>query len=113
MVELLPKHDADPDAVTQSSPHTALQIAAREDNKDVVEMLLHYGADFAVMGGYLDIAHLLLENGADTNAAPANIKGRTALEGAAEHGRIDIVQLLNNAGADISEAGQGQYRSAL
>lgn len=128
VVRDLLKHNANPNAVTENLPHTALQIAAREGCKEIVELLLEYGADinsppaeefgatalqFAAIGGYLGIALLLLEKGADVNAPPAKIGGRTALEGAAEHGRIDMVQLLINAGADISEAGQGQYERAL
>jgi ankyrin repeat protein len=38
------------------------------------------------------------------NAAPAIEEGRTALEGAAEHGRIDLLQLLINAGADTNSS---------
>jgi ankyrin repeat protein len=41
---------------------------------------------------------MLLKAGADVNASPAYIEGRTALEGAAENGRLDLVQLLLNAG---------------
>jgi ankyrin repeat protein len=128
MVRDLLKHNANPNMVTRGLPHTALQIAAREGCKEIVELLLEYGADmnsppaekfgatalqFAAIGGYLGIALLLLEKGADVNAPPAKTEGRTALEGAAEHGRIDMVQLLINAGADISEAGHGQYERAL
>jgi hypothetical protein len=32
-----------------------------------------------------------LKAGADVNAAPAQKHGRNALEGAAEHGRLDMV----------------------
>jgi ankyrin repeat protein len=39
--------------------------------------------------------------------------GRTALEGAAEHERIDMVQLLLDAGAAIEEDGRPQYDNAL
>jgi ankyrin repeat protein len=42
---------------------------------------------------------MLLQMGADVNARLAIKEGRTAIEGAAEHGRLDIVQLLLNAGA--------------
>ena len=41
---------------------------------------------------------MLLKAGADVNASPAVTSGRTALE-EAEHGRLDLVQLLLNAGA--------------
>jgi ankyrin repeat protein len=55
----------------------------------------------------------LLEYGADVNALGAKPDGRTALEGAAEYGRIDMVQLLLNAGANIFADGQSQYESAV
>ncbi|KAI5923670.1 ankyrin repeat-containing domain protein [Camillea tinctor] len=129
MVQTLLKRGANPDGITLRCPHTALQIACRDGQKDVAELLIEYGADvnaspaevygatplqFAAIGGYLGIAHYLLEKGADVNARPAEFGGRTALEGAAEHGRIDMVQLLKNAGADISEeGGQGQWERAM
>lgn len=43
------------------------------------------------------MACLLLEYGANVFAPAAKIDGRTAFEGAAEHGRIDMVRLLWNA----------------
>lgn len=128
MVRFLLECKADPNAVAGNMPHTALQIAARDGRKELVDILLEYGANtnsppardsgatalqFAAIGGSLGIAYLLLENGADVNAASAAVKGRTALEGAAEHGRIDMVQLLLNAGANIHDAGQVQYDRAL
>jgi ankyrin repeat protein len=115
--EMILKYGATVDAVTPKNPHTALQIAALEGSKQLVEVLLAAGADvnapparqrgatalqFAVIGGYLGIAHLLVEKGADVNAPAAEEDGRTALEGAGEHGRIDMVQFLKNAGADLS-----------
>lgn len=53
----------------------------------------------AAIKGDLQIARLLLKYHADDNAAAAPEKGRTAVEGAAEHGRMDMVRLLLNAGA--------------
>lgn len=53
----------------------------------------------AAIKGHIGIAEMLLNANADVNAAAARNDGRTALEGAAEHGRIDMVQLLLNAGA--------------
>ncbi|KAI1486889.1 ankyrin repeat-containing domain protein [Biscogniauxia mediterranea] len=128
MVKMLLDHKAHPDAVTTTIRHTSLQIACRDGNKAIAELLVEYGADvnappaekygatalqFAAIGGYLGIAYFLLQKGADVNARPAAFEGRTALEGAAEHGRIDMVQMLVNAGADISEeGGQGQWERA-
>jgi len=95
---------------------TALQIAAEEGNIALVELLLGRGADVnaepaysygvtalqaAAIGGFLGIAQKLLEAGAEVDAA-APREGRTALQGAAEHGRLDMCQLLlnNMAGED-------------
>lgn len=66
----------------------------------------HYGITAlqgAAIRGYLKVAHLLLERGADPKAAGSR-QGPTALEGAAGNGRLDMVQLLLNAGADATES---------
>ncbi len=39
------------------------------------------------------------------NAAPATEEARSVLQGAAEHGRIDMLQLLLTAGADFDGSG--------
>jgi hypothetical protein len=57
-------------------------------------------------------AYLLLDRGAEVNASPAKIGGRTSFEGAAEHDRIDVLQLLLNAGAQIIGPGDKQYGRA-
>lgn len=74
-----------------------------------------YGAtalQFAAIGEYLGILDLLLERGADIDVLPAKVEGRTALEGAAEHGRIDVLQFLLNAGAQTTGPGAKQYERA-
>jgi ankyrin repeat protein len=53
------------------------------------------------------LAKLLINHGADVNAWPSVVEGRTAIEGAAEHGRLDMVQLLLNAGAK-GDVGRGK-----
>jgi ankyrin repeat protein len=55
---------------------------------------------------------MLLKAGAHVNASPAYIEGRTALEGAAEHGRLDLVQLLINAGAGANAWEDVRYERA-
>jgi ankyrin repeat protein len=99
----------------------------KNGSKEIIELLLVHGADvnaahpkncttalqIAAIQGFLGIAYLLLKHGANVNAPAAEVDGRTALEGAAEHGRIDMVQLLFNAGASISEDGRSQYESAM
>jgi ankyrin repeat protein len=56
---------------------------------------------------------VLLDAGADVNASGASEFGRTALEGAAGLGRIDMVQFLLNAGAELHGRGEKQYREAV
>jgi ankyrin repeat protein len=107
IAQLLLMHNADPDSVTKTCPHTALQIASRDGSKSIAELLIMHGADvnappaekfgatalqFAALGGYLGVANLLIDKGAYVNAPPAKVDGRTALEAAAEYGRIDMVQ---------------------
>jgi ankyrin repeat protein len=47
------------------------------------------------------------------NARPAVKEGRTAIEGAAEHGRLDMVQLLLNAGAKGDVTGKTGFKRAI
>lgn len=44
---------------------------------------------------------MLLEAGADVNGPPAGKEGRTALEAAAENGRLDVLHLLLHNDNDI------------
>ncbi|BCS23623.1 uncharacterized protein APUU_40067A [Aspergillus puulaauensis] len=108
---------------------TALQHAVENGNMELVNLLLHHGANInstpardggatalqiASIRGYLGIARRLIELGAEINAAPARVNGRTALEGAAEHGRIDMIQMLLLGGASVTgDDGQRQYRRAI
>jgi ankyrin repeat protein len=56
---------------------------------------------------------MLLEAGVDVNTAPAEHKGRTALEWAAREGRLDIVQLLPNVGVDSQHPRDKRYVTAI
>ena len=51
----------------------------------------------AAIGGYIGIVVVLLDNGANVFASAARMNGRTAREGAPEHGRIDMIKVLFNA----------------
>jgi len=116
------------DVNTDSLVLTALQAAVYVQSLDLVSRLIDLGADinalggwgamwcaihFAAGGGSLEIAHLLLEKGADVNASSISLgECQTALELAAKSGRLDMVQLLINAGADTHLPGSKRYRGA-
>ncbi|KAJ6438029.1 putative AC9 transposase [Purpureocillium lavendulum] len=51
--------------------------------------------------GHLQVVGKLLAEGADANAAPAEMSGRTALQAAAERGHLEVVEKLLASGADI------------
>ncbi|OCK90805.1 ankyrin, partial [Cenococcum geophilum 1.58] len=109
---------------------TALKVAIQAGNKELLRYLLNKGVDInnpyakqrgktalraasTAIGGYIGIACLLLDKGTDINAAVAKEQRRTALEGVAEHGRIDMIQLLLNAGAELKGSGKAQYERAV
>ncbi|MDD5483946.1 MAG: ankyrin repeat domain-containing protein [Kiritimatiellae bacterium] len=95
---------------------TPLVLAVRTDNLvvDVVKFLIDKGADvnvrdykfgwtpliLAVGRGRLDIAQLLVENGADTNTMDGD--GMTPLMKAAKNDDLDAVKYLIAKGADIN-----------
>ncbi|KAJ4417806.1 hypothetical protein N0V82_005972 [Gnomoniopsis sp. IMI 355080] len=100
---------------------TPLQYAVELDNLDMIQLLLRRGADvnsppafqgggtalqFAAISGNCSIAVELLEQGARLDIPPSKLDGRWPLEGAAEHGRLDMIQLLWNA-RELSPQGVG------
>ncbi|KAF4869998.1 Ankyrin-3 [Colletotrichum siamense] len=102
-----------------------LQMAAEIGNLDLIHLLLNAGADvnspaaqsygatalqIAAIKGHLGVAKILVDLGANVNAPGATDEGgRTALEGAAEHGRIDTIQYLLSQGVETNAKGRISY----
>jgi ankyrin repeat protein len=60
------------------------------------------------------MVYVLLEKKVNVNAPGARIGGRTAIEGAAEHGRVGVLELLLECGGvKIVGDGEDQYQRAL
>jgi ankyrin repeat protein len=107
---------------------TALQTASAQGNVHIVKTLLNHGADVSIQGGYFgdallaaitnaavtvgheSITTLLLEKGADANAA--SVSCGTALYAASAAGHEHIVRSLLKHGADVN-ARSGKYSSPL
>lgn len=122
IVEYLIELGADVNAAAGASfdGRTALQMAAEYGNMELVKLLIKKGADVNAEGsphgngitalqgaagaGYLAIVVFLLENGADANAVTirdGHVIGTkpSALDFAANYGRLDVVHALIKAGA--------------
>lgn len=96
---------------------TALMMAIKNGQKDIVEFLLERGASIqgdhgrkallqSARDGSREIAEMLLRKGADIDGKDS--VGRTALIEAAWYGRENNVELLLEKGADIDvEDGEG------
>jgi ankyrin repeat protein len=102
---------------------SVLEEAAIQGNLEIIRLLLDSGADveakeetdgsttrtstrttplqYAAIQGHLSVVHELVRRGADVNAPAWSDDQRTALEGAAEHGRLDTVQFLINMQANV------------
>jgi len=122
VARLLLDHGADvnspPVSFSDFEPRTALQAAAGNSDLKMVRSFLEVGAtaestvpsedeqgtalQFAAIAGSMSVVTLLIQKGANVNAAAIGGVGRTALEGAAEHGRLDIVQLFLSLGAEVA-----------
>jgi ankyrin repeat protein len=93
---------------------TAIQLAVRDDNLEIMEILISNGADvniavthrkytplhIAAYGKKIEIATLLINNGADVNQLDKD--GATALHLAVRRGSDEMVNLLIARGADVN-----------
>ena len=106
MVELLLRHGTDINAVPYEGGSTALMVAAREDNADMVRFLLEHGADTEVADAdewtalfhaeSAPVAQLLLQHGANPHAR--DIADWTPLQAALKLDKDDaLVALLETA----------------
>ncbi|CAI7647886.1 unnamed protein product [Penicillium discolor] len=112
-------------SVQVDSYGNSLLAACSRGHKEIVQMLLQYGADITVQGkdefhgnalevacheGHDNIVQLLLDHGADANAQ-GGFYGN-ALQSACSEGHGHIVQILLEHGADVNAQG-GHYGNAL
>ncbi|KAI8944850.1 hypothetical protein F4801DRAFT_570355 [Xylaria longipes] len=109
---------------------TPLQKAAEVNNLEIVTLLLENGAEvnalpaisngatalqFAAINGNCQLAMTLIEHGARLDVPPPKgLRGRWPLEGAAENGRLDMIQLLwdaNNGPFDDKQCQKAMRRA--
>ncbi|EQL36875.1 hypothetical protein BDFG_01824 [Blastomyces dermatitidis ATCC 26199] len=106
-------------------PRSALQAAVEHGHLELIDMLLTAGADVngqlspdagataLQLAAAMGITKQLLELEVEINASRADIKGRTALEAAAEQGRLDMVQFLLENEAETEGGGIWYYHRAI
>jgi len=109
-------------------PITAMLAAIGTKNRNMVELMLRYGADvnhpatygitrtplqMATEVGSMELIKLLLQKGADVNGAPAKRGGSTAIQLAAINGHISIARLLLEKGARIDQPPSPYCMTAL
>ncbi|KAH7150362.1 ankyrin repeat-containing domain protein [Dactylonectria estremocensis] len=101
--------------------HSPLVGPIKFHHKELVLLLLEAGADvnecnqalLAAIKGHLGLAKHLIDLDAEVTAVPAQRYGRTAIEGASEHGRLDMMELLLCHGALDAEDGYHQYTRSV
>ncbi|KAK2031192.1 ankyrin [Colletotrichum zoysiae] len=94
---------------------TPVEAATVKVNLPLVETLLRLGADINASHGPNGVTALQfasMKGDFDPNA-PGGTFARTALEGAAKHGKLDVVQLLLNSGVETVGSGRPQYVRAI
>ncbi|KAK8023412.1 ankyrin repeat-containing domain protein [Apiospora marii] len=101
-----------------------LTMAITHDCQEIVDLLLSKGANVndpesemnpltaACIYGRIGTVMALLRLGANLNQSGTGPEGRTALEGAAEFGRLDVIHLLLSNGVETEGLGRRQYIKA-
>ncbi|KAJ3767410.1 ankyrin repeat-containing domain protein [Lentinula raphanica] len=121
---LIDIHRLDSDINAQEGYYgSAIQAAAAEGYKDIVECLLQHGADInlqgghygtaiaaAAFGGHQDVVEYLVQHGADINLQGGYFG--TAIVAAAVRGHQHVVEYLVQHGADINLQG-GNHPTAI
>ncbi|OKO97518.1 hypothetical protein PENSUB_10312 [Penicillium subrubescens] len=109
-------HDSEMDTGIRGI-YTPLQAAVKHQFVQVATELAK-SADVATalqiasLRGYIGIVQLL-DLGADVNEGPAKRNGRTALQGAAEYGRIDMLHMLLDKGPLVVGDAKRSYHKAV
>lgn len=106
-VRLLLDMGSDINAQIETNRNTALTLACFQGRHEVVSLLLDRKANVehraktgltplmeAASGGYIEVGRVLLDKGADVNAAPVPSSRDTALTIAADKGHLKFVDLL-------------------
>ncbi|XP_062555858.1 ankyrin repeat and KH domain-containing protein mask-like isoform X3 [Armigeres subalbatus] len=113
-VKLLLDMGSDINAQIETNRNTALTLACFQGRHEVVSLLLDRKANVehraktgltplmeAASGGYIEVGRVLLDKGADVNAAPVPSSRDTALTIAADKGHLKFVELLLSRGAAV------------
>jgi len=108
------ENGADVNAKDCNKHGTALRIAAYNENKDIVQLLLKKGANVnastqsgtalaaASRKGNLDLVRLMLKHGAQIEVTPTNQNQLSAIAAAALSGNEAVVDLLIAEGGDVN-----------
>lgn len=113
-VRLLLDMGSDINAQIETNRNTALTLACFQGRHEVVSLLLDRKANVehraktgltplmeAASGGYIEVGRVLLDKGADVNAAPVPSSRDTALTIAADKGHLKFVELLLSRNAAV------------
>ena len=110
VAKALLEHDVDVNAICTADCNTvtALQTAAEDGDNELINLLVSRGADVtapaigragltalqaASKNGSIPMVQYFLEHGAQVKESPSE-EGKTAIQWAAEYGRLDVLKLL-------------------